>query len=244
MSNIELIRKSLREAADPERAKSSAWFFKAGPGQYGEGDRFLGITVPQQRKIARKFYKNVSLDAVEQLLHSPWHEERLTALFMLVLMYQKGDQQKRDQTANLYLANTKQVNNWDLVDSSAPYILGPWLADNPYKMKTLTKLAKSDNFWERRIAMMSTFHYIRQGSADEALAIVDILLDDSHDLIQKAVGWMLREIGKRAGRQILLEFLDNHAATMPRTALRYAIEHLSSGQRQHYLALAKRSSHP
>ena len=231
MAARERVGDALRAVATQERAKANAWFFKTGPGQYGEGDQFLGITVPQQRAIAKKYYKTLSLNSVEQLLHSPWHEERLTAVFMLVLIFQKGDEFKKDQIANLYLANTRNINNWDLVDSSASYILGPFLENNPYKMKLLTKLARSKLIWERRIAMLATLYYIMQGSASEAFAIIEILKNDQHDLIQKAVGWMLREIGKRVDRQLLVAFLNENTATMPRTSLRYAIEHFSSTER-------------
>ena len=153
------------------------------------------------------------------------------------MKYQKGEQQTRTHIFDLYLENTEYINNWDLVDSSADRIVGAWLQDNPYKMKVLTKLARSASLWERRIAMLATFEYIKQGRADEALVIADILLHDSHDLIQKAVGWMLREIGKRVDQALLLGFLDQHAHDMPRTALRYAIEHLSPDTRKHYMQL-------
>jgi 3-methyladenine DNA glycosylase AlkD len=235
----EVVLAALKELADPERAKNSAWFFKTGTGQYGEGDQFIGVTVPQQRKIAKQFYKQLTLEEVLESLHSPWHEERLTAVFILVLKYQKGDQVDKDRVADLYLENAKYVNNWDLVDSSAGYILGDWLENNPYKMKVLTKLAKSENLWERRIAMMSCFDYIVKGSSKEAFKIIEILKNDSHDLIQKAVGWMLREIGKRVSEKDLTDFLDNNAATIPRTELRYAIERLPELQRKYYLNAKK-----
>lgn len=227
----------LKELADPERAKNSAWFFKTGPGQYGEGDQFLGVIVPEQRKIAKRLYKQLALDEAIESLHSPWHEERLTAIFILVLKYQKGAQIDKDQVADLYLENARYVNNWDLVDSSAGYILGDWLDNSPYKMKVLTKLAKSNIIWERRIAMLSCQNYINKGRSEEAFQIIEILKNDSHDLIQKAVGWMLREIGKRVDRKDLTDFLDENAATLPRTTLRYSIEHLPIEQRKFYLAL-------
>ncbi|MEK7602806.1 MAG: DNA alkylation repair protein [Patescibacteria group bacterium] len=242
MAVLEHVQLALRSKASSERAKSSAWFFKTGPGQYGEGDQFLGVTVPQQHKISKQFYKNLSLEAMEQMLKSPWHEERLTGLFMLVLAYQKGDDFKKAQVANLYLANTKRVNNWDLVDSSASYILGPWLEVSQYKMKTLSKLARSDNLWERRIAMLTTLYYIGKGDADEALQIIEKLKHDKHDLIQKAVGWMLREIGKRVSQEILIKFLDENATTLPRTTLRYAIERLPEQTRKFYLKKVKITS--
>lgn len=229
------VSQALRDVATPERARSNAWFFKTGKGQYGYGDKFLGVTVPEQRKVAKHFYRDISLDGVEQLLRSSWHEERLTALFMLVLIFQKGTDAKRDEVTNLYLANTKYVNNWDLVDSSASYILGPWLENSPYKMKLLRKMANSKDLWERRIAMLTTYYDIGKGKPDSALEIAEILVNDSHDLIQKAVGWMLREIGKRVDIELLRAFLDKHASTMPRTALRYAIEKLSTSERHKYM---------
>lgn len=228
------VSKALRAISTPERAKASRWFFKTGPGQYGEGDQFLGVTVPEQRKIAKQF-KDMSLPEVEKLVMSPWHEERLTGLFILVGQFQRGDESSKKEIYDFYMAHTKNINNWDLVDSSAGYIVGPWLADKPEKVKVLTKLAESPLLWERRIAMISTQAYINQGRANEAIIIAQMLIDDQHDLIQKAVGWMLRELGKRVDRQILLSFLDQHAATMPRTTLRYAIEHLPLEQRRHYL---------
>lgn len=212
-------------------------FFKAGTGEYAEGDQFLGVTVPNQRKLAKKYYLVLSLNELTLLLKSPLHEERLSALFMMVLKYQKGSQSTKNDVFDLYMENTKYVNNWDLVDSSAGYIVGQWLKDNPYKMKVLKKLAKSDLLWERRIAMIATLQYIVNGKADEALVIARILLNDKHDLIQKAVGWMLREVGKRVDKQLLKQFLDEHASTMPRTTLRYAIEHFDPKTRRYYLDL-------
>jgi 3-methyladenine DNA glycosylase AlkD len=232
---LEQVREALKAVSTTERAKANAWFFKTGPGQYGEGDQFLGVTVPQQRAIAKKFYKTLSFDAMEQLILSPWHEERLTGLFIMVLIYQNGDQSTKDKVANLYLANTRNINNWDLVDSSACYILGPWLDKSPYKMKLLTRLAKSENLWDRRIAVLSTFYYIKHGSTDEAFKIIEILKNDRHDLIQKALGWMLREIGKNCGEKMLTGFLDDNAKSLPRTTLRYSIERLSTAQRKTYM---------
>ena len=236
MAALEAIRNDLRAVATPERAEANAWFFKTGEGEYGHGDKFLGITAPEQRKIARKYYKQLSIDAIEQLLLSPWHEERLTSLFMLVLLYQKGDEKVQQSVASMYLRHTKDVNNWDLVDSSAAYILGPHLEQSSYKMKVLRAFATSQDLWERRIAMLTTFYYIRQGRADEAIEIVELLKTDKHDLIQKAVGWMLREIGKNVGEEVLTKFLDTNAHQLPRTSLRYAIERLEPKLRQKYMA--------
>lgn len=233
----EAVFNALQEISDPIRAKNSAWFFKTGPGQYGEGDQFLGVTVPEQRKIAKKLYKQLTLDEALESLHSPWHEERLTAIFVLVLKYQNGDKIDKDRIADLYLENARYVNNWDLVDSSAGYILGDWLEGSQYKMKVLKKLARSNIIWERRIAMISCQNYINKGRSTEAFAIIEVLKYDKHDLIQKAVGWMLREIGKRVSLEELVDFLDKNAATLPRTSLRYAIEHFPLEQRKYYLAL-------
>ncbi len=250
---LDELRTALRAMATPEKAKTSSWFFKTGPGQYGEGDQFLGVTVPEQRKIAKQF-KALPLDEIHKLLSSPWHEERLTALFILVSQYKSGTQSEKQKIYEFYLSHAGPVgfglvwglrkippgifwgvNNWDLVDSSAEYIVGSWLQDKSEKLTVLQKLANSDLIWEKRIAMIATFHYIRAGRADEALVIAELLLDDPHDLLQKAVGWMLREVGKRVDRELLLDFLDQHAATMPRTTLRYAIEHLETSLRVHYL---------
>lgn len=235
--NLDQLKSNLRAYVNPDKAAFFPRFFKAGPGEYAEGDKFLGVTVPNQRALAKQYFRLLTLAETTRLLQSPWHEERLTALFILILKYQKGNQTTKNEIFDVYLENTAYVNNWDLVDSSAEYIVGPWLQDNAYKMKVLEKLAHSNNLWERRIAMLATFHYIKQGRAEEALVIADILLRDTHHLIQKAVGWMLREIGKRVDQTLLLAFLDRHAHTMPRTSLRYAIEHLSPETRQHYLQL-------
>ena len=228
----------MRAAGRPERVASTARFFKAYPGGYSEGDKYLAVGVPATRQIAKQ-YRDLPLPEIEILLNSEWHDERLLALFILVGQYKRADDAGRQAIYDFYLAHTSQVNNWDMVDSSAEFIVGPYLDGRPEQMKVLRKLAGSKLLWERRIAMLATFHYIKQGRADEALAVIEQLLHDDHDLIQKATGWMLREIGKRVDRQILLQFLDEQAATMPRTSLRYAIEHLPPEQRAHYLA-AKR----
>ena len=230
------LKKDLRAVADPVKAKNMYWFFKTGPGQYGEGDKFLGLTVPDQRTIAKQ-YQDLPLSDIRKLIKSPWHEERLTGLIILVNQYKKADEQTKKIIYEFYLSHTKWINNWDLVDLSASYIVGDWLAYKKEKMKVLTWLARSKLIWERRIAMVATFKYIYDGSSKEAIKIAELLVNDSHDLIQKAVGWMLREVGKRADKQALLEFLDKHAATMPRTALRYAIEHFSLEERKHYMEL-------
>ncbi len=228
------VQSDLRKNANPEKAAFYPRFFKSGPGEYGYGDKFIGVTVPLTRKTIKPYHR-LPLDEVLKLLHSEWHEERLAALLILVWQYAHGDDNERQAVYDTYLANTKYINNWDLVDSSAHRIVGPHLNDRPDRMKVLTRLAKSSSLWERRIAILSTLHYIQNGRADEALEIIDMLLHDSHDLIHKATGWMLREIGKRVDREILLDYLNRHAGEMPRTMLRYAIEHLSPEQKQRYM---------
>lgn len=230
------LRSDLRKISSPEKAKTNAWFFKTGPGQYGEGDQFIGVTVPQQRSLARK-YQDLSFEDITSLSHSPIHEERLLSLFILVGQFKKADPAAQKKIYEFYLSNTKQINNWDLVDLSADKIVGSFLEDKPKDI--LKKLAKSESLWERRIAMIATFHYIKKGDPKLALEIAEILVNDKHDLIQKAVGWSLREIGQKCGENYLTDFLDNFAATMPRTALRYAIEHFSTEKRAYYLKLDK-----
>lgn len=238
MANYEDVVKELRGVATEERARSNAWFFKTGKGQYGYGDKFLGVTVPQQRKVAKK-HRYLPFTEIKKLITSPWHEERLTGVFILVYAYQHSDSKGKKAICDFYMSHTKFINNWDLVDSSASYIVGDYLEDKPDKMRVLTKLAHSELLWERRIAMIATLKYIVSGNSQEALQIADILLYDDHDLIQKAVGWMLREVGKRVSREELTYYLNQHAATMPRTTLRYAIEHFDEKTRKHYLLLAK-----
>ena len=233
---VEEVQAALQQVSSTEKAVNSARFFKTGPAQYGEGDLFIGVTVPEQRKIAKAYFRPILFKDLQRLLKSPIHEERLTALLMMVLKFQKGNEVTRRAVFDLYMEEIEHINNWDLVDSSAPYIVGPWLDGNVYKMKVLTRLAQSEVLWERRIAMLATFYFIHKcRRADEALEIIDILLLDQHDLIQKAVGWMLREIGKRVSEDTLLEFLNTHAHEMPRTALRYAIERLTPVQKQKYM---------
>jgi 3-methyladenine DNA glycosylase AlkD len=228
---VNQIRAQLKKLADPKVARGSQRFFKSGPGEYGAGDRFLGIRVPQLRRLVPKF-REAPLATAASLLKSPWHEERLFALLLLVRKYQRGDVATRARIAKLYLARRRYVNNWDLVDSSAHLILGPQL--NSKDRRLLDRFAKSRNLWERRIAMLTTFCYIRQGEFADALRIARLLVNDSEDLIHKAVGWMLREIGNR-DPAVERAFLDAHAAQMPRTMLRYAIEKFPAVERARYL---------
>ena len=231
MSLAEL-KAEMQRLANPEKAEFSKRFFKTGPGDYAEGDRFLGLSVPAQRQLARR-YRGLPLADLEKLLRSGIHEHRLTALLILVLQYKKGSAAEREQIFSLYLANATSVNNWDLVDSSAPYIVGEHLRDKD--RSGLAILAKSDSLWERRIAMLATFAFIKRDDFNDALAIAEILLQDKHDLIHKAVGWMLREVGKH-DLVTLERFLVKHYRTMPRTMLRYAIEKFSEPRRKAYLA--------
>lgn len=222
---VEDLAEELRLQTNPAKAKLFARYFKTGEGEYGEGDRFMGLTVPQVRAIAKK-YKDLPLKEVEKLLHSPIHEYRLTAL--IILTYQKPTR----EIVDLYLRNTKYINNWDLVDLSSHEILGTYLLDKPRTI--LYKLAKSKNIWERRIAVLATFAFLRTNDFRDSFAIAEILLHDKHDLIHKAVGWMLREVGKRD--QLAEEvFLKKHHQAMPRTMLRYAIERFPETKRRSYL---------
>ncbi len=225
------ISQTLKQLANPAIAEHSQRFFKTGQGDYGEGDKFLGIRVPVLREQAKK-YQAIALTEVELLLQSSFHEERLCALLLLVRKFSKGDEAAKTAIYNLYLNNTKYINNWDLVDSSAYQILGAYL-DNKDK-QLLYKLAKSSSLWERRIAVMSTFYFIKNDRFEDTLAISKQLLSDREDLIHKAVGWMLREIGKR-NLAVEKTFLQSNYKKMPRTMLRYAIEKFPEPERKNYL---------
>jgi len=213
------------------RAVHSLRFFKTGPGQYGEGDKFLGVTVPMMRGLVRK-YRDLDDASALQLLESAWHEERLVALLLLVEGYDRGDESRRKRIHRGYLANARQINNWDLVDCSAEYVVGAHLEASDTAL--LERLAGSKLMWERRIAIVSTFHFIKRNEFRPTLRIAKLLLRDTHDLIHKAVGWMLREVGKR-DRETLDGFLAKHYHEMPRTMLRYAIERHPERIRKQYL---------
>jgi 3-methyladenine DNA glycosylase AlkD len=232
MSEAENLKSELRALADPQKAKLLSRFFKTGPGEYGEGDRFLGVMVPNTRKIAKAHLKASHRD-VSKLLASPYHEERLAALLIMVEQYRRGDETVKKEIFDLYLASASRINNWDLVDLSALHIVGAFL--DTRDRSCLKKLARSKNLWERRIAILSTFYFIRKGESKDALLMAEILLNDAHDLIHKAVGWMLREVGNRCSLSEECEFLDQHGARMPRTMLRYAIERFSPALKEKYL---------
>jgi len=237
MSTANSVVKALKKFGTPERAKASAWFFKTEKGQYGYGDVFIGVTVPEQRKVAERFAELPLLE-IQKLLNNKIHECRLTALIILVNQYKNADptaqagKKHQDAITRFYLLNSKKINNWDLVDSSASYILGQNLLNK--NNAVLYKLAKSKNLWERRIAIISTFANIRAGRYADTLKISEILLDDSHDLIHKAAGWALREVGKKS-LATEEQFLKKHKARMPRTMLRYAIEKFPEAKRKGYL---------
>ena len=227
---IKDLQKEIRRFTDPIRARNSTWFFKTGPGQYGEGDMFLGLNTPQMRSLSKK-YRDLPLSGIQELIKSPYHEERSIAIQILVLQYPKNPKSIYD----FYLKNTKNINNWDLVDISAPYIVGNYLLDKPRSV--LNQLAHSNSLWERRIAIISTFAFIRAGQPKDTLRIAKTLLTDRHDLIHKAVGWMLREVGKRCGEKQLTDFLNANIKNMPRTTLRYSIEKFPETKRKFYLSL-------
>ena len=225
------IRKRLKALGSKEIAVTSQRFFKTGPGEYGEGDKFIGVRVPVLRKLI-KDYLDLPTKEIKLLLQSPIHEERLFALLLLVRIASKADEAKQKSIYKLYLKSTEFINNWDLVDSSAEHIVGAYLKDK--NRAPLYRLSKSADLWERRISIMATFHFIKHNDFSETFKLAKILLNDRHDLIHKAVGWMLREIGKRdlAAEE---EFLKKHHKNMPRTMLRYAIEKFPEPKRQCYL---------
>ncbi len=231
MLTLSGLKRELKAEANPEKAKILQRFFKTGPGEYGAGDVFLGVTAPKIRKIAKK-YHNLGLADVIKLLHSKIHEERATALLIMIGKFQRGTKKEKEEIYKTYLKNAKYVNNWDLVDMSADKIAGDYLFNRPKGI--LYKLASSKNLWERRIAVMATFNFIKKNEFEETFKIVEILLNDSHDLIHKAVGWMLREIGKR-NLKAEEDFLNKHCRKIPRTALRYAIEKFPENIRKQYL---------
>ena len=229
--DIRIIKSRLKKLANKKNAEVAQRFFKTDPGEYGEGDKFLGIRVPVLRKLAKE-YQTITVEEVEHLLKSSIHEERLLALFIIISIYSKGEEAVKKGIYELYLNNTEFINNWDLVDASAEYIVGDFLLNkgkNP-----IYRLAKSQNLWERRISIMSTFYFIKRGQYSETLKISKILLHNKEDLIHKAVGWMLREVGKR-NLPLEEEFLKEYYKEMPRTMLRYAVERFPESMRQRYL---------
>ena len=233
MDYLASIREELNSQKNLEKSKNLERFFKTKKGEYGYGDKFIGLSVPAQRKIAKKFYKDISIDDVLGLLDSEIHEHRLTALLILVYKYDKSnDEEEKSEIINAYLDNLSKVNNWDLVDLSADKLLGPYLFKRDKKL--LYRFAESDDLWKQRIAIMSTFYFIKNKQYEDTLKLAEMLIQHKHDLIHKAIGWMLREIGNR-DYQIEYEFLKKHYNDMPRTMLRYAIEKFDEEVRQAFL---------
>jgi len=226
------LKKELEQLANPKQATLLQRFFKTGKGEYGEGDVFLGIKVPVQRSVAKK-YKDLSLKDVQELLKSKIHEHRLIALLIMMQKFDRAEDDEKKQIFELYLKNTNNINNWDLIDLSAPNIVGNYLLDKDRGI--LYKLAKSKSIWEKRISVLATFKFIANGEVKDTLAIAEILVNDKHDLIQKAIGWMLRELGKRVSQADEEKFLKKHYKTMPRTMLRYAIERFDNKKKEFYM---------
>ena len=225
------LKKELKQLSSPEKSKIYARFFKTSKGQYGAGDIFLGLTVPEQRRVAQK-YVDLKFDEIKILLRSKYHEHRLTGFFILCYKYQKARNSEKAKIIDFYLKHKHRANNWDLIDCVADKLLGKHIIDKDKSI--LYELAKSESLWDRRIAIITTFEFIRKGKFDDTIKISEILLNDKHDLIQKAVGWMLREIGKRDEKE-LIKFLDKHYKKMPRTMLRYSVERLDKNRKKFYM---------
>lgn len=236
MQALKSLKKEMNSLKDPKKREILQKFFKTKKGEYAEGDIFFGITVPKTRIVAKKYSAKMSLNETEELLHSKIHEERLCALLILIEKYKEkncSDKTKKE-IYNLYLRNTKFINNWDLVDLSAQHIIGKYLFENKNELNVLEKMAKSNLLWDRRIAILATFYFIYQKDFEHTLKLSKILLHDKEDLMQKAVGWMMREIGKR-DLSVEENFLKENYKTMPRTMLRYAIEKFPESKRKKYL---------
>lgn len=232
------VRRVIRAHADKKRAESSARFFKTGKGEYGEGEKFLGLTMKEQRRIAKQ-YGALEESGIVRLLQSPWHEERMTGLLILVHQFQHGDELVRAHIFAFYLKHRKAINNWDLVDVTTPTIVGEHLLSQPAAArKFLYEYAQSASLWERRMAILATFAFIKAGDIADTFRIAELLLYDKEDLIHKAVGWMLREVGKQDKKE-LEQFLKKHSIYIPRTTLRYAIERFPEKERKAFLALGK-----
>lgn len=233
---VERVRAELEAAGDPSSVPDRRRFFRAEPGGYGEGDQFFGVSVPAQRRVAKALYRDATVERLEALLADEVHEVRLTALFMMVLRFERArDDEERRRIVELYCRHIDRVNNWDLVDSSAPHILGAHLLEHRGERGILFDWAASGRLWRQRAAVLATFAFIRAGRYEETLELARLLLDHPHDLIHKAVGWMLREVGKRAP-EVEYGFLDERAPKMPRTMLRYAIEKLPEERRRSYMS--------
>ena len=236
MNTKELIIKELEKHKSTKKEEVFKSFFKTGKGEYGYGDMFWGITVPDIRSIARRYYTEISFNEIKELVNSKIHEIRLTGYLILTYKYEKGNTQEKERVTTFYLDNLTGANNWDIVDLSCSKILGMYLIDNPSKRYILYKLVNSNNLWEQRISIVSTLAFIKINDFTDTLNISKILLKNKHDLIHKAVGWMLREVGKR-DIKVLKKFLDDNIKEIPRTTLRYAIEKMEEKERKYYLSM-------
>lgn len=235
MDKLRELQRELRASVSAEKALALQRFFKTGPGQYGAGDLFLGVMVPETRKLVSRYYKQFMPTEAWELVRSKYHEERLLGLLIWVKQFEHGDESEQTKIYELYLANTKFINNWDLVDLTAPRIVGAYLWGRDKSV--LTRLVNSDLLWDRRVAVLATAYFLYKSDDTETYRLAKVLLGDKHDLIHKAVGWMLREAGKRCSEQKLEEFLQEYATRMPRTMLRYAIERLPLAKRRYYMGL-------
>ena len=233
-TDLREIRQAIHKIASPGKAKVCQSFFKTGPGEYGEGDVFIGVTVPQVRKFAAR-YRDADLALLRSLIQSKIHEERLLAVIILVMRFKKADDKNKKQIFDFYIKHRRHINNWDLIDQSAYHIVGAYLKNKNKSL--LVRFARAGDLWERRISIVSTFHYICEGQSQHTFKIAKLLLKDEQDLIHKAVGWMLREVGKRCSERELESFLTRHIFHIPRTTLRYAIERFPETKRKKYLAL-------
>jgi len=238
MLDLSHVLQDLKAKSSSQRKKTNKWFFKTGKGQYGEGDIFIGVSVPDVRSVAKKYFKEISLISIGKILKSKIHEERLLALEMLIMKYEKVGGKEQREIFKFYLNNLKYVNNWDLVDTSASYIVGDYLYNFENKnFMLLKKLANSKNLWEKRVAIVACYYFIKQKSSKEILEIAEIVKGDKHDLLQKALGWMLRETYKNVDEGVVRNFLKENIKTLPRTTLRYAIEKMDLLERKKWLSL-------
>jgi len=238
MLTVNQICQELEKNRNPRKIEVFKRFFKTGPGGYGEGDEFLGLTMPEQRIIALKYYQEISLLDLKELLQSSIHEYRMTGLLLMTYQYKKANERKREEIYQFYLKNKKWINNWDLIDVTCPNIVGDYIYFHRKELKILERLIKSKNMWNRRIAVLATFTFIRHNEYDLTLKFAKFLLSDKRDLVQKAIGWMLREIGKKDIRQ-LVQFLNENYQIMPRTMLRYSIEKLTLKHKDYFMGRSK-----
>lgn len=227
------LQQELQNLANEEKAKHLSQFFKTGKGQYAEGDKFLGINVPVTKNIVKKYYKNIAPTDMAEMLHSPWHDYRFASLQCMVMQYEKADEEKQASLVELYLDNLDGINNWDLVDCSAHKIIGAW-ALKWQDLSQIEKLANSHNLWQERIAVVSSWAFIKNKQYDLTLKLAIKFINHEHDLMHKAVGWMLREVGKQ-NKRVLTDFLDVYAEKLPRTTLRYAIERFPKAEKKKYM---------